>query len=1362
MNGDNAGPEGFTRLTISPHAITIPAGDSTQFQAMGQTASGTMQPVLVRWGASGGTISGGGLYTARADSGRFSVIATEQTGSLADTATVVITPSLAHIVLVPDSTTLAVGAVAQFTAYGRLQSGDSVSVPVTFSATGGTITPAGVYTAGQVAGRFLVIAIDQSGTLADTSTVTVTPTLQQVVLVPAAVTLPSGGTQQFTAYGRMSSGDSAPVTVTYAATGGTVTAAGLYTAGPTVGTYQVIATQQGGTLADTSTVTITPTLQHVVLLPTTATLQFGATLRFTAYGRMSTGDSVAVSVTYTATGGSITPDGQYTAGRTAGTFQVIATQQGGTLADTSSISIVAPTLTQVVLMPPTAALVVGSTQQFATYGRMSNGDSVAVGVTYAATGGTITPGGLYTAGQVAGAFSIIATLQGGALADTAIVTITPTLQQVVLVPATATVPAGATQQFAVYGRISNGDSVPVSVTYTATGGTITPSGLYTAGQTAGSYQVIATLQGGILADTSTVTVVPVLRQVVLVPATASLDVGGTQPFATYGRMSNGDSVAVSVTYSATGGTITSGGLYTAGQAAGTFAVIATEQGGGLADTSFVTITPTLQHVVLLPASVTLAFGGAQQFAAYGIMSNGDSVAVNVTYVATGGTITTGGLYTAGTSAGTFRLIAALAGGTLADTSQVNISAPTLTQIVIAPKAVVLNAGALQQFGAYGRMSNGDSVSVSVTYSATGGTITAGGLYTAGQSAGTFRVIAAGPGGTLADTASVTINAPPSLAQVILVPSADTLVEGATQQFFAYGRNSIGDSVAVAVTWSAKGGTITSSGLYTAGTSTGNFRVIAKQSGGTLADTTLVKIVAPALVQVVLVPASASLFEGATQQFAAYGRMNTGDSVAVSATYSATGGSITPGGLYTAGQTAGPFRVIAVAQGLADTATITIGPPPPPAQLIVVPATASIPAGTTQQFVVYGRSSAGDSVPVAVTWSAKGGTITSTGLYTAGTATGTFRVIAKQTGGTLADTSTVTITAPPVVQLVIVPASVTLAVGATQQFGASGRTSAGDSVAMSVTWSATGGTISSSGKYTAGKTTGTFRVIAKQSGGSLADTAVVTITSSSGGGGGSVVLVGAGDIADCSGTGDEATASLLDNISGTVFTAGDNAYPDGSAADYTCYDASWGRHKSRTSPAPGNHDYNTPGAAGYFGYFGSAAGPSGRGYYSYDLGSWHIISLDSEIPMTAGSAQETWLRADLAASTKQCTLAYWHKPRFSSGTNHGSLVDAQPLWQALYDYGAEIVVNGHEHNYERFAPQTPTGAADPAKGIREFVSGTGGESNYNDEGTPLPNSQVFNGTTFGVLKLTLGAGTYSWQFVPVSGGSFTDSGSGTCH
>ncbi|HEY6090545.1 MAG TPA: metallophosphoesterase [Gemmatimonadales bacterium] len=259
----------------------------------------------------------------------------------------------------------------------------------------------------------------------------------------------------------------------------------------------------------------------------------------------------------------------------------------------------------------------------------------------------------------------------------------------------------------------------------------------------------------------------------------------------------------------------------------------------------------------------------------------------------------------------------------------------------------------------------------------------------------------------------------------------------------------------------------------------------------------------------------------------------------------------------------------------------------------------------------------------------------------------------------------------------------------------------------------------------------------------------------------VVLVGAGDIASCSTTADEATASLIDAINGTVFTAGDNAYDNGSPSDYAnCYGPSWGRFKSRTRPAIGNHDYNTPSAAGYFGYYGAAGASNGNAYYSYDAGAWHVVVLDSNIGMTAGSTQETWLRADLAAHPARCTLAIWHHPRFSSG-HHGSSTAVQPLWQALYDAGADLIVSGHDHIYERFAPQTPAGQVDNTRGIREFVVGTGGAGLYQFE-HPAPNSEVKNNTTHGVLKLTLTATGYSWQFIPVAGSTFTDSGSASCH
>jgi acid phosphatase type 7 len=255
---------------------------------------------------------------------------------------------------------------------------------------------------------------------------------------------------------------------------------------------------------------------------------------------------------------------------------------------------------------------------------------------------------------------------------------------------------------------------------------------------------------------------------------------------------------------------------------------------------------------------------------------------------------------------------------------------------------------------------------------------------------------------------------------------------------------------------------------------------------------------------------------------------------------------------------------------------------------------------------------------------------------------------------------------------------------------------------------------------------------------------------------SVVLVGAGDISTCDNNNDEATAKLLDNISGTVFTAGDNAYPSGTYTQFTnCYHPTWGRHKSRTKPVPGNHEYSTSGAAGYFKYFSNTPA-----YYAYNLGDWRVYALNSEIDVSSTSAQVKWLKNDLAANPKRCVLAYWHKPRWSSGSHYGSNSKYQTLWKTLYDAGAEIVISGHEHSYERFKEMNASGTA-ASPGLREFVAGTGGASHYSF-GTTLSTSQIRNSSTYGVLKLTLNSTSYSWKFVPVAGKTFTDSGTTNCH
>jgi acid phosphatase type 7 len=265
---------------------------------------------------------------------------------------------------------------------------------------------------------------------------------------------------------------------------------------------------------------------------------------------------------------------------------------------------------------------------------------------------------------------------------------------------------------------------------------------------------------------------------------------------------------------------------------------------------------------------------------------------------------------------------------------------------------------------------------------------------------------------------------------------------------------------------------------------------------------------------------------------------------------------------------------------------------------------------------------------------------------------------------------------------------------------------------------------------------------------------------------STTLLAAGDIASCASDGDEQTAALLDSLPGTVLTLGDTVYDDGSADEFErCYLPSWGRFRHRTYPAPGNHDYQTFEAMGYYGFFGPRAGQPGKGWYSFDRGRWHLIALNSNCEVVGGcqpgSEQERWLRGDLAAHPARCTLAFWHHPRFSSGTTHGSDRAVGGLWLALYEAGADVVLVGHEHNYERFAPLDPLGGVDPARGVREFVVGTGGKSHY-PFGSPLPGSEARNSDSFGLLELQLRPTGYSWRFLPAQGGSFQDSGSASCH
>ena len=269
----------------------------------------------------------------------------------------------------------------------------------------------------------------------------------------------------------------------------------------------------------------------------------------------------------------------------------------------------------------------------------------------------------------------------------------------------------------------------------------------------------------------------------------------------------------------------------------------------------------------------------------------------------------------------------------------------------------------------------------------------------------------------------------------------------------------------------------------------------------------------------------------------------------------------------------------------------------------------------------------------------------------------------------------------------------------------------------------------------------------------------------------ITLYAAGDIADCrtSGIADSMAARTADLIAAglateptaMVLTLGDNAYQTGSANEYAgCYEQTWGRFKSRTLPSPGNHEYYTKGATPYYDYFGALAGPQQRGYFSKDVGQWHLISLNSNLHDAAQQAQLDWLKDDLASHPTHCTLAFWHHPVFSSG-GHGNNAQMRPAWQMLMSAGADLVLSGHDHDYERFAPQSVSGQRDDRHGMRQFVVGSGGAAL-----TPLfitkSNSETVDNSSYGVIKLTLQDFGYAWEFMPVAGGTYHDGGSARCH
>jgi trimeric autotransporter adhesin len=609
----------------------------------------------------------------------------------------------------------------------------------------------------------------------------------------------------------------------------------------------------------------------------------------------------------------------------------------------------------------------------------------------------------------------------------------PELLELLLDPPTATLEVGQTVQFRTRAMLSDGNQPDVPATYATDLGSITSAGLYSA-TGPGRATVTARVVTG---ETVTASVLvteppPVLDRLILVPDTARLQPSQAVQFQVTGRYGDGTEQPVSVTYVATGGTITATGRYTAGSEEGSHRVIARST-DGQADTSVVIISPQggggsaiLTAIELSPPLLTLVSGSQHQYDVTGRYSDGTTqdVTEEATFNTSGGTITSpGGWFTAGSVAGTYRVIATV--GSLADTATINVVPRVLIAVSIAPSTVTLATGTSQLFSLVGTFTDGSTQQIAATFTATGGTITSGGLYVAGSAAGTYQVIATA--GARADTAAVTIVLAPDLTiqSVALTPETVSLTPEATQQYTVIATYTDGSTANItgSAAYSATGGTISSAGLYKAGSGIGSYRVVARS--GTHADTAVVSITVaePSLQSVSLTPASVSLAPGGSRQFTVTGSYSGGSTEDLTATaaYTATGGSITQGGRYTAGASPGTYRVIATSGSRADTASVTIT-----AIMLqsvsLSPATVSLIPGGTQQFTVTGTYSDGtksDLTPTA-TYLSSGGTITSAGLYTAGASTGSYQLTAS--AGSRADTTAITITASTPSQLAIECAS----------------------------------------------------------------------------------------------------------------------------------------------------------------------------------------------------------------------------------------------------------------------------------------------------------------------------------------------------
>lgn len=692
----------YIGLSIFPNDPQLALGDSIKLQARGWLSSGLSMPAAVSWSGNGATVSSDGWFRATS-LGVFRIRAAALTSAgLQDDVVITVSTSggIARLDVTPNAPSLPAGTSQQFTAVALMKNGTRSTPTVTWTAEGGLIDKNGVFKANNGQGGYKVKANVDSTVEGETAGVVAPAVLTQLHLDPAGVALERNEKIVFGTTATWSDGTHSLPPLTYSATGGSISSSGVYTAGDTPGDYRVVVS--GGGVADTASVTIMSSVVGLRLAPLTAVLALGATQQLQAYAARSDGSESPVAVQWAAQGGTITASGLYTAGTVAGNYPVVGalpTSGGQVFRDTAHFQVgsSAATLTTLAIRSDTT-LKVGSTAQFTVVGSWSDGSSTVPSVTWSATAGSITTEGLYTAPLAVGTHKIFAKDKNGPKADTALVQVTEQESQVTaftISPPTTILSIEQSHQFSATLSWSDGKVHPVDISWVSGGGTITQNGLYTAGRLAGTFLIVATCSCGV-ADTASVSVTaptaaPVtLTQVTLTPSSTQVAPGGSKQFSVSGVWSDGGTSPPAVTYLAEGGTISSSGLFVAASTPGSYKVIATQAGGGPADTAMVTVgsvTLSLTGLSLNPSGVSLLPGEAVQIAASGSWSDGSSSSPPVTWTATGGTISPTGYYTAGSVTGTFQISALHTASGITATSAVTIgvAAPQTAGPVLLPE-----------------------------------------------------------------------------------------------------------------------------------------------------------------------------------------------------------------------------------------------------------------------------------------------------------------------------------------------------------------------------------------------------------------------------------------------------------------------------------------------------------------------------------------------------------------------------------------------------------------------------------------------------------------------------------------------------